>query len=103
MAITAWLSFQEVVDLAGDALRRTFDKSDVSISWFDEASGLINHLYAYELGARVTIAPRAPLPGGAFEQLVASKQPKVVNSRAEMAGGRLQRSVRWFPSGNVAC
>ncbi len=83
--IAAGMAFQTIVDLAGDQLREIFDKADVSIYWHDADANLMHILYGYELGQRVFVAPRTPVPGGAFEQIAQSRQPKLVNSRTEMA------------------
>ncbi len=83
--ITARLGFQAIVDIAGDALRRAFGNADVSVVWHDDATNLLHTFYAYELGAPIAIEPRTPTPGGAFEQIAASRQSKVVNSTAEQA------------------
>ncbi len=82
--IAASIPFQEVVDLAGDALRQIFGGADISITWHDDTANLLHALYAYELGERISIGPRPPTPGGAFEQMAASRQAKVANSRAEL-------------------
>src|SRR6476620_7323390 len=83
--IAEGLGFQAVAELAGEGLSAVFHDADVGILWHDAAANRLHALYQRELGERITIAPRAPVAGGAFEQIRHSRRPKVVNSKAEMA------------------
>jgi GAF domain-containing protein/DNA-binding response OmpR family regulator len=100
--ISAGMDFQAIVDLAGDQLRRIFDGADMSIQWYDDRHNLLHVLYAYELGERISMEPRAPVPGGPFEKMIVSRQAIAVNSAAGMAaagysdptdGTRAERSL----------
>ncbi len=82
--IATGMDFQAVVDVAGDALRRIFGNTDLSITWHDDTTNVLQALYSYELGERIRVAPRTPIPGGVFEQIARSRQPVAANSLVEM-------------------
>jgi signal transduction histidine kinase/CheY-like chemotaxis protein/HPt (histidine-containing phosphotransfer) domain-containing protein len=75
--IAAQLDFAGIIDLVGDSLRASLGVENFGISWFDESSGLLHHMYAYERGVRLDVQPRPPSPGGSFEQLLATRTPIV--------------------------
>src|SRR4051794_26141218 len=83
--IAEGLGFQAVVELAGDGVSAVFHGADIGIVWHDAEANRLPALYELELGERIPIEPRPPTAGGAFEQIVRSRRPKVVNSSAEMA------------------
>ena len=82
--IAGELSFQAIVDLVGDKLRDVLKSGDMGITWHEPSTGLLHTLYSYEHGQRLTIPPAPPKPGGAWDQMVKSRQPVVINSLAEM-------------------
>jgi PAS domain S-box-containing protein len=61
-AIAGELDPQAIYDLVGDKLQEDFDAQVVSISVYDEASGLLNFPYVIERGARLAQQP-IPLIG----------------------------------------
>jgi GAF domain-containing protein/CheY-like chemotaxis protein len=77
------LDFQAIIDLVGDKLGEVFKTPDLGIMWYDESANLINYLYAYEHGKRLTIAPHSPTPGGPFETMKKTRAPVVVGSTAD--------------------
>ena len=83
--LAAELDFQAIVDLVGDKLRQVFDTPDLGIRWYDEKANLTQHLYAYEHGKRLTIAPRPPVPGGLFETMRRTRRPIVFNTASDYA------------------
>ena len=84
--MAAELDFQAIVDLVGDKLREVFHSGDVAIHWHEPATNLIRTLYSYEHGERLTPPPPAvPRPGGAWETIVRTRQPFVLNTLAEVA------------------
>jgi K+-sensing histidine kinase KdpD/CheY-like chemotaxis protein/tetratricopeptide (TPR) repeat protein len=84
------LDFQAIVDLVGDKLREVFATPDLGISWYDEKTGLMHYLYAYEHGKRLTLAPVPPLPGGPFETMRKTRSPLVLNTSAELEKAGIQ-------------
>ena len=84
--ISAKLDFQAIVDLVGDKLRKVFHVDDIGIRWFDHAKRIVHYLYDYEHGVRLTIpaAPPAKMP---WETLVSRREPRVLNTAAEVAAG----------------
>ncbi len=78
--LAAKLDFQGIVDLVGDNLRQVFQSRDLSISWYDEKNDLVNYLYIYEHGERITVPPTTPRPDG----VIRTRKPLVVwNTEAE--------------------
>jgi GAF domain-containing protein/CheY-like chemotaxis protein len=78
------LDFQAIVDLVGDKLRALFNTGNIGIRWYDPSADLIHFLYPYEHGVRLTLPPQRPTPDGTWSRLVATRQPIVANSPAEM-------------------
>lgn len=84
--LAAELNFQAIVDLVGDKLREVLHTGEIGIRWHDPKSGLIHYLYEYEHGRRLAIPPAPPAQGGTWARLVATRQPIIFNSIAEMSG-----------------
>ena len=72
------------MDLVGDKLREVFNTPNLNITWYDEKANLLHYLYIYERGKRKTVIPQPPRAGGIFETLVATRQPIVMNTVAEL-------------------
>ncbi len=89
--VAAKLDFRRIVDLVGDRLNEVFDTGDLSIRWWDPATGLIHFLYEIEHGRRREVAPMAPSPGGSFDRMQRTRQPILFRSLAEFraAGGQV--------------
>jgi len=62
-AVGAALDFQSIVDVVADKLREVFATGDMSIRWWDEATGTVHYLYACEHGVRLSPFKRTPEPG----------------------------------------
>ncbi|MDQ6683581.1 MAG: GAF domain-containing protein, partial [Pseudomonadota bacterium] len=62
-AVSAALDFQGIVDVVGDKLREVFATGDMSIRWWDTASGAVHTLYSYEHGVRLPFRAVALEPG----------------------------------------
>jgi transcriptional regulator with GAF, ATPase, and Fis domain len=75
--IAAQLDFAGIIDLVGDSLRASLGVENIGIAWYDESSGLIHDMYAYERGVRLDLPPRPPVPAGNFEQLRSTRAPIV--------------------------
>ncbi len=82
--IAGSLDFQAIVDLVGDKLRALFNTGNIGIRWYDPGTDLIHFLYPYEHGVRLTLPPLRPSPNGTWSRLIATRQPIVANSPAEM-------------------
>ncbi|MDQ2961587.1 MAG: GAF domain-containing protein, partial [Pseudomonadota bacterium] len=83
--IAAELNFQAIIDLVGDKLREVFKTGDIGIRWYDAKANLLHYLYQYEHGVRLYLGSRPPAPGGPWFKIVQTRQPVVMNSRAEAA------------------
>jgi GAF domain-containing protein/CheY-like chemotaxis protein len=81
--LAAELDFQAIVDLVGDKLRQVFNTPDLGIRWYDHKTNLVHYLYEYEHGARLIVDPMPPQSGGLFETMLRTRQPIVINTRAE--------------------
>ena len=77
--LAAKLNFQDIVDLVGDKLREVFQTRDLMISWYDEEKNLVDYLYAYEHGERITLPLTTPRPNGVLK----TRKPMVWNTEAE--------------------
>ncbi len=88
--MAAKLEFQAIVDLVGDELRQVFRIGDLSIRWWDEASGQLHYPYEFERGQRLAVAPSRPEPGGSWDELRRTRQSIIRRSLAEFraAGGK---------------
>ncbi len=82
--IAAELDFQAIIDLVGDKLREVFRTGDLGITWHDPETDLLHPLYVYEHNVRLTLAPSKPTPTGPWNTIRRSRQPWILNSRAEM-------------------
>ncbi len=82
--LAAELNFQAIIDLVGDKLREVLNTGEIGIRWYDQQANLIHYLYEYEHGKRLTI-PSAPPRNRAWFKLIETRQPVVMNTRAEMA------------------
>jgi GAF domain-containing protein len=82
--IAAELDFQAVVDLVGDMLSEVFTERDVSIFWWDDATGLSRGLYVRLHGQRVSVQPVRPDPEGRIAKAFAQGRTVVANNAAEM-------------------
>ena len=78
------LDFRGIIELVGDKLRTVFGSDNLSIPWWDQASGVAEMLYAVEYGERVHPHPVRPDPNGRFMQILFANRPVLANSRAEM-------------------
>ena len=83
--MAAELDFQAIVDLVGDKLREVFQTGDIGIRWYDPNANLLHYLYQYEHGVRLELGSRPPIPGGPWFKIAQTRQPIVMNSRAEAA------------------
>ncbi len=82
--LAAELDFQAIVDLVGDKLREILHTGDLGIRWYDETAHLTHYLYNYEHGKRLSFSPLPPAPGGLHDQMVATRQPIVLNTQKEV-------------------
>ncbi|HXQ36030.1 MAG TPA: GAF domain-containing protein, partial [Anaerolineales bacterium] len=76
--LAAELDFQAIVDLVGDKLREVLSTGDMGIYWADEKNKVVQPLYVYEHGKRLTTPP-FPLT----EKHLVRQEPKVYNTIAE--------------------
>ena len=67
------LELQAIVDLVGDKLRSILNTDEIGIRLYDEKADLINYLYEFEHGERLTIAPMKP--SALFRQVQKDHQP----------------------------
>src|SRR5262249_12124960 len=79
------LNFQGIVDLVGDKLRDVFDMGDIGIRWLDAKSNVLDYLYEYEHGARLTVPSLPAEKSSIWLRLVQTRQPVVTHNRAEKA------------------
>jgi GAF domain-containing protein/CheY-like chemotaxis protein len=99
------LDFRAIVELVGDKLREVFGGGNVSVRWFDPATGLIHYLYEYAKGIRQQVEPHPPKPGGVWDTLTHTRRPIVINTLAEcratgqpiVPGGFEPLSELWVP------
>ena len=84
--MAAELDFQAIVDMVGDKLREVFNTGDIGIRWYDAKIDRVHYLYEYEHGVRLAPPPPvAPAPAGLFTRMLRTRQPVVLNNRAEQA------------------
>ncbi|HEX9116360.1 MAG TPA: GAF domain-containing protein, partial [Anaerolineae bacterium] len=79
------LDFQAMIDLTGEKLRAVFNTGDLTVSWYEEKTGLLHYPYCYEHGERQVIPARPPTPGGLFERISKTRETIVANNPAEYA------------------
>ncbi len=82
--ISAELEFQAIIDLVGDKLRAVLARDDIMIVLFDEVTGLLNYAYAFERGERIHLPAMPPTPGGTFETIRRTRQPRRIDTRREV-------------------
>ena len=82
--IAGSLDFQGIVDLVGDKLREVLHTQDLGITWYDAQAKVTHGLYHYEHGQRFAQPPTPMHPGGTAERLIATRQPVIFNSVADM-------------------
>ncbi|WP_395703603.1 GAF domain-containing protein, partial [Aquabacterium sp.] len=95
--IAASLDFNGIVELVGERLREVLRSDDISIRWFDPATGLIEFPYVIEHGRRIEVAPQPPTPGGPWERIVASRQPLRVSGTLPLPGTELALDDLFVP------
>ncbi len=69
-ALAAKLDFQAIVDLVGDKLREVLDTGDIGIRWYDSEANLLQYLYEYEHGERLSFPAEPPAPDGQFDKIL---------------------------------
>ncbi len=84
--MAAELDFQAIVDLVGDKLREVLKTGEIGIVWHDEKDNRLHPLYVYEHGVRLHDLPLGtPAPSGPWVTISRTRQPLILNSRAEQA------------------
>ncbi len=83
--LAAELDFQAIVDLVGDKLREVFNTPDLGITWYDEKANLVNYLYMFEHGVRLSVPPTPPRPGGIYETEIRTRKPVILNNPIDYA------------------
>jgi len=81
--LAAELNFQAIIDLVGDKLREELKTGDIGIRWYDEKANMVHYLYEFEHGKRISI-PSAPPRNNMWKEMMKTRKPIVLNSRAEM-------------------
>ena len=94
--MAAELDFQAIVDLVGDKLREVFNTGDIGIRWYDPKTNLNHFLYQYVRGVRTNTPPMTPSRGAL--KLIQTRQPVVVNTRAEYVAYGFQTTDGTDPS-----
>jgi GAF domain-containing protein len=85
--MSAKLQFHAIVDLVGDKIREVLRTGDIGIRWFDYDAKLCHYLYEYEHGERLPpVAPTVPR-NTTWEQLIARREPRILNTVAETTAG----------------
>jgi GAF domain-containing protein/CheY-like chemotaxis protein len=82
--LAAELDFQSIIDLVGDKIREIFNTGDLGIRWYDAKQNISHYLYEFEHGQRMQI-PSAPPRSNTWFRMVKTRQPVLLNTRAEMA------------------
>jgi GAF domain-containing protein/DNA-binding response OmpR family regulator len=88
--LAAELDFQAIVDLVGDKLSEVLGTGNLGITWYDEKANLVQYLYQYEHGKRLTIPPMPPNPGGIYEREIETRQPVLLNDSTAYQNLNLQ-------------
>ncbi len=78
--IASGMTFQAVVDLAGDKLRCVLESGDIAISWYEASTNLIHSLYVVEHGKRLQLPSQAPEPGGLYQSLLGSRRAIILRN-----------------------
>ena len=92
-AVSGQLDFQAIVDTVGDKLRAVFATGDISIRWWEEATGVLSDMYSFEHGVRLAANPRVPPAGGPAAHFLAERRVWVANSRAEIGRASCRERV----------
>ncbi len=85
--MAAELDFHAIVDLVGDKLREVFDTGDIAIGWRSPDypdPPLVNVLYEYQHGVRISLPSVRVNPDGPMSKAFDARRPVVANTRAEM-------------------
>ncbi len=88
--LAAELNFRAIVDMVGDKLRQVFDTGDIGIRWYDPEANLLHYLYEYEHGVRLNIPSSTPSNTSVWATVIHTRQPVILNTRAEMAALGIQ-------------
>jgi GAF domain-containing protein/DNA-binding response OmpR family regulator/tetratricopeptide (TPR) repeat protein len=86
--LAAEMNFQSIMDLVGDKLRQVLNTGEIGIRWYDSNTNIIHYLYEYEHGQRISI-PSGPPRSGLWQKMLETRQPVVLNTRAEMQETKL--------------
>ncbi len=81
--LAAELDFQAIIDLVGDKLREVFNTPDLVITWYDEKAHLVQYVYYYEHGRRITVPSQPPRLNGIYEKEIKTHQLVVFNTVAD--------------------
>ena len=86
-ALAAQLDFDAIVELVGQRVSQIFATDTVTISFYDEASGMISVAYALDAGRR-SYLPDRPFGQGLFSIIIRDKRPLLFGraSDADAAG-----------------
>ncbi len=90
-AIAGELDPQAIYDLVGDKLQEVFDAQVVSITIYDEATGLLHFPYLIERGERFEVDPR-PVKGFG-KHVLESGEPLMINENIAEASERYGSAV----------
>lgn len=82
--LAAELNFQAIVDLVGDKLREVLMVDDITIRWHDPQTDLLNFIYCYEHGKRLSTIPPVPAKLKTWLKVVKTRQPIILNTKAEL-------------------
>jgi PAS domain S-box-containing protein len=85
-AIAGELDPQAIYELVGDKIQEVFDAQVVSISTYDESSGLLGFPYVIERGRRHEIEPIALV--GFRKHVIETREPLVINENSDEAARR---------------
>ncbi len=76
-ALAAELNMQGIYDAVGDKIREIFHNTDMGIRIYDPRTNVIQWVYTYENGERLTIPPQ-PLPGHGFASHVIRQRETIL-------------------------
>ena len=78
-ALATQLDLAALIELVGERIRETFDADIVYVALHDEAAGVIEFPYHWELGRRVT-EPPLTFGEGLTSQIIESGEPLLINT-----------------------
>jgi GAF domain-containing protein/DNA-binding response OmpR family regulator len=78
LGIAGKLDFQGIVELVGERLREVLHSENLSIRWFEPATGLLHIPYAIELGQRLHVPPSSTREGSSWSRVRATRRPLVL-------------------------